>query len=71
MKEFNLSEFIRTAWQCNENEEVIADVKVKQFIKVCEEKGDDAGHFKHDTKVVRIKDLKELAGPKLTERSKE
>ena len=73
MEEKDLSKFIEEEKgdRTMRNYSVIATDKVKEFIKVCEEKGDDAGHFKHDTKVVRIKDLKELAGPKLIERSKE
>lgn len=45
---------------------VILAGSVKEFIEKSEEKSDDAGHFQHDTKVVRLKDLKELAGGKLT-----
>ncbi len=70
IKEFNLSEKRQDRKSCKTshiyNSPYTYDEEdAKEFIKQAESKSDDAGHFQHDTKVIRLKDLKDLAGDKL------
>lgn len=72
MKEFNLSEKIRTC-MCPKLYENIPKEDVKEFIKLCEKLGVYANH-KSDKKqlawgdiAIRIADLKRLAGDKFND----
>ena len=44
---------------------VYLEKDVKRLMKEAKKVSDDAGHLVHDTKVIRLKDLKELLGDKL------